>query len=252
MKTYSALSLAVLLVCLSGAAGFCQDDVTISKNRLEELQRKEAELEKLKAEMEKSRGNTEELRKKKEKAEAEREQLQREKQKVEAEKLELQKAKAAAEAHAVAAKPAEQIIARDTPKIETLQPLGKGQVVDAMDLVNHYRAEPAAAAKRYEANRIRVEGEIVALEKPIMMRHFVVSLKSTERDWTVDCLMEPPKDLPVMYTSKKGKELVGSTSSGGAKTVLATVGQRATFEGWCRGLKDQTVTITSARLLGVK
>jgi len=215
-----------------------QDSVTIPKARLEELERKEKELEFLKAELARARGESQ--------------QLQREKTRVETEKRELQQAKIAAEARAASlSAAAEPVIARDTPSLPSLPPLARGAMVDAMDLMNHYRADPGMAAKRYETRRIRVEGVVTAFEKPMFVSHAVIYLQTTERKWKIACRAEPPASYPVVYTAKGGDELVGSTSSG-ARTTLATLGQRVVIEGWCKGLRDQTVTLASCQLISVK
>jgi len=230
----SVLLVSAALVACSLAPA--QENVTVSKSRLEELERKEAELEKLKGELKQ--------------AGTEKAQLQRENAKANKEKQELQKAKDAAEARALAVKPVAQppAIAHDIPGISTLPALAAGQVVDALDLMNHYRAEPAAAAKRYEAGRIRLTGEVVSFDKPMLVQYGVIALKTTEAGWRVACRVEPPANLSTLFTAKNGDELVGAASSG-ARSVLARVGQRVVVEGWCKGLKDQGVTLTSATLI---
>jgi len=214
------------------------DKVTISKSRLEELERKEAELEKLKKEADK--------------AGSERQQLESEQRRLKSEAVELKKAKEAAEARAAAAVAAapsvEPAIQHDTPAIATLPPVQKGEVVDAMDLMNHYRSDAAAAEKRYRGHSIRVQGEVTGFEKPLFVSYYVLYLKTTERSWKVMCRVYPPANYPATFTVKGGEEIVG-TASAGARTTLARVGQKVVVEGRSTGLSDQVVTLSGCTLL---
>jgi len=136
----------VTLVLLSASgilANQADDTVTIPKSRLEELERKEAELEKLKKEANETR--------------AEKQRLESEQRRLKSEATESKKAKEAAETKSAAvAAAAESVIQHDAPALATLPPLQRDEVVDAMDLMNHYRADVVAAAKRYESQPIRV------------------------------------------------------------------------------------------------
>ena len=233
------IPLALLMTAPVPATG-AEQTVTIPKSRLQELERKEAELEKLKGEL-----NT---------AQGQKQELEREKARLQGEQAQLKKDKAAAEAKAAAtaaAAKAEPVIQRDTPPMTTLPPLQKGEVVDAMDLMNHYRADAPAAGKRYGARSIRVQGEVVAFEKPMFFSYYVIYLKTTERNWKVECRVYPPEVYPATFTAKGGDEIVGSTSSG-ARTTLAKVGQKVVLEGRCNGLRDHTVTLSGCTLQSAK
>jgi len=239
MQSHCRFPIVLLLsagLWAGGPLATAQETVLVPKARLEELERKETELEKLKRELGK--------------AVSEKEQRQREQANADKEKRELQKAKEAAEARASVAEKATlpSVIPRNTLAIASLPALADGQVVDAMDLMIHYRTEPAAAAKRYGAGRIRVAGEIVSFDKPLFVSYGVIILGTTERTWRIACRLEPPANLPALFTAKNGDELVGATSAG-ARSVLARVGQRIVIEGWCKGLKDQSVTLTGAKLM---
>ena len=206
------------------------DRVTISKSRLEELERKEAELEKLKKEADK--------------AESGRQQLESEQRRLKSEAVELKKAKEAAVAAAASVAPA---IQHDTPAIATLPPVQKGEVLDAMDLMNHYRSEAAAAGKRYGAQPIRVKGEAVHFEKPGFVRYYLIYLKTTDRNWKVACRVYPPEKYSAVFTAKGGEDLVATTGSG-ARAVIARLGQTIVVEGRCQGLRDQMLNLTGCTL----
>ena len=216
------------------------DKVTISKSRLEELERKEAELEKLKKEADK--------------AESGRQQLESEQRRLKSEAVELKKAKEAAEVRAAAAVAAaasvEPAIQHDTPAIATLPPVQKGEAVDAMDLMNHYRSDAAAAAKRYGAQPIRVKGEAVYFQKPGFVRYYSIYLKTTDRNWKVACRVYPPEKYSAVFPAKGGEDLVATTGSG-ARAVIARLGQTIVVEGRCQGLRDQMVNLTGCTLLAL-
>src|SRR5437868_12706694 len=135
-----ALRLSLLVLMLAGvvrpAKG--QDDVTIPKSRLEELERKEHELERLKAE--KPREDNPALKQ---------------------------------PAEGVPAKPVATAVTQPVPipvgpAMDSLPPIKDGELVEAVDLANHYRQDSPAAVKRYNKRKITLHGEIVAFEKPML------------------------------------------------------------------------------------
>jgi len=238
MKLSCRLLFVLLAAVMQLGGSLAQETVVISKSRLEELERKEAEWKKLKSEVPKAGLEKNELRRNH--AEFEQSPLS---------PVGGTAAKSQSEFGGNAVAPP--AVTRPTPAISTLPPLTPGQVVEANELMSHYRTEPGAAAKRYEANRIRVAGEIVGFEKPMFVRYAIITLKTSERSWRVACRLEPSANLPSLFTARNGDQLVGATSSG-ARSILAIVGQNAIIEGWCRGLKEQSLTLTSATLVSVK
>lgn len=243
MKLMNCFRWLLLAACL--VAPLQAEDVVISKGRLEELERKEKELESLKSELRQSRGEQEKLQREKEKAEAGRQQAEQEKR-------QLSEARAAAEAKAAAAQAvaarAEPVIVHDTPPLASLPPLRKDDVVDAMDLMNHYRADAAAAAQRYGKKRLRLRGVVTGFEKPLFVSPYVILLQSTERSWRVVCQVNPPRELKATFPAKRGETLVGVTTSG-ARLTLLRVGQTVEIEAECRGLKAQNLSLSGGRLM---
>jgi len=217
------------------------DRVTISKSRLEELERKEAELEKLKKEAGK--------------AESERQQLESEQRRLKSEAVELKKAREAAETKAAAAVAAaasvEPSIQHETPAIATLPPLQQNEVVDAMDLMNHYRTDAAAADKRYSAQLIRVRGEAVHFEKPSFVRDYVIYVRTTDSHWRVACRTYPPEKYSALFTAKGGAEIVGMTRDG-ARSTVAKAGQQVIVEGRCKGIDGQIVKLVGCALISAQ
>jgi len=206
------------------AAGRAQETVTIPKARLAELERKEKELQVLQGQFEQTRGEQEQLRRAKEAADA--------------------RAVAAAELVAKT----ESVIVHDTPALTSLPPLKNGEVVDALDLMNHYRADAAGAGKRYGKQRIRVRGVVTGFEKPMFVSHYIIALQSTERNWKLVCYVDPPREFTATYPAQHGELLVGTTGSG-ARITLARVGQTVEIEASPKGLKEQTLTLSGGRLI---
>ena len=119
--------------------------VTIPKARLEELERKEAELKRLKGDLSKARTQTAPIEKPREDGTA---------------KI------TGAPPAGPAAKPAGQPVA-------SLPPLNAGETVEAMDLADHYRADAAAADQRYRKRKLTLRGEVARFEKPMFRRDYI-------------------------------------------------------------------------------
>ena len=209
-----------------------EEMVTIPRARLQELENKEAQFEKLKKELGKSQ--------------AEKEALTSERQRLKAEAEQLKQAKKKAESQVATTPPP--VDQHETPAINSLPPLKKGDVVDAVDLMNHYRTDPVGAKQRYEGHIIRVRGEITSFEKPMFVRPYFIYFRTTERAWKVACRVYPPDQYSAVFTVRGGDDLVGTIGSG-ARVSLASVGQKVVIEGRCAGLRDQTTALNDASLV---
>src|SRR2546422_84127 len=130
-----------LVVVIAGLAlsALAEEMVTIPKSRLQDLERKEAELEKLKAELSKAKG----------------------------ENVQLKRPHAEAVAKIAGAPANEPVVTHVSPPMASLPPLKEGEMVDAVDLANHYRAGAAAADERYRKQKFKVRGEVAGFEKPM-------------------------------------------------------------------------------------
>ena len=244
----STILVSVALLWLA-SPGFTEEEVSIPKSRLEELERKAAELEKLKQELNKSQGEKKQLKQEKEKAEAERLQLQ--KTKDEAEKRAAAQSKVAAEAKAAAAAQMKAPPAYVPPPMASLPPLKEGEVTSAMDLMGHYVADARAAAERYEKKRIAVEGEIIGFSKPMFVRPYKIELKTGDALKKVFCTLNPPAEYRAVYPAKNGMVLVGLTSRQ-AEVTLFKVGQTVVIEGKCTGADDSGVYLSGCVLKSAK
>jgi len=193
-----------------------QETVTISKARLDELLRKEAELEKLKGEVSKTKGENDESKKQHEQDSAK-----------------------------IAAAPAHRIYSG--PPLSSLPPLTDGQTVSAMDLAGHYRSDTPKANQRYRGQRFCVAGEIAAFEKPPFVRPYRIVLNTADPERKVICDFTPPEDFKSVFTTDHGSKLVGQTASG-ARTSIAKIGQAVVIEGKCKGMSGSAIMISNCQM----
>jgi len=206
--------LSAVLLSLAGPMA-AQDSVTVPKSRLEELERKEKELERLKGESPKDNVQTAQP-----------------------------KPKPEPETHAlppVLAPAPEPVIRYSSPALESLPPLQPYDVIDSMDLANYYHADSAAADRRFRKQKIAVRGEIVGFEKPIWKRNYRILLKSPVPGTRVICDLLPPDKCNAIFTTNHGDDLVGMF--GEKRLVLAKVGQKVMVKGECKGPNDSAVMI---------
>jgi len=193
--------------------------VTIPKARLEELERKEAELKRLKGDLSKARTQTAPIEKPREDGTA---------------KI------TGAPPAGPAAKPAGQPVA-------SLPPLNAGETVEAMDLADHYRADAAAADQRYRKRKLTLRGEVARFEKPMFRRDYKLIFKTADREVSVVCDIIPPEAFRAVFTIKNGSELVG-LMPGDARVPIARIGDTVTVEGNCKGLRDSVVLLSGCEL----
>jgi|ERR1044071_1854317 hypothetical protein len=216
-KLLRNLVLVTLIIAAFSVNG--QDTVTIPKSRLEELQRKEAELERLKGDLKDTKGENAKLKK----------QHEEDAVKITA---------------APAAKP---VVTHVSPPMASLPPFKPGETIDAMDLANYYRADANAADQRFRKQVLRVEGEISAFERLPFISDFWILLKTPDRDIRLACEMIPLEKYGSVFTIKHGSELVGQLS-GRNRVPIAKVGDKVIIEGKCRGLSDTTVKLSGCEL----
>ena len=137
------------------------------------------------------------------------------------------------------------------PPVKSLPPLRKDEVLSAETLVGHFRTDTAAAEKRYDKKRIRVEGEISTVYVWPFVRNYTVRLRTSDRNWTVECLFGMPAEFNVIYTAKKGQRVVAETRTG-VQATLAVVGDTVVIEGRCTGMKDDSVTMRECQIVPQK
>jgi len=214
------LLLSSAFCCLRFA--IAQETVTIPKSRLEELERKEAELERLNGPASK---------------------LQRAIQNAKTKKQDEAAAQGSpAETRVSPPAPAQ----RETRSFTSLPPLEKDIVVSASDLGAHYRAHGAGADERYRKRRFKVQGEIVGFEKPALVRNYYILLKTAEPQTRVICDFYPPENFKAVYTINAGSVLVGTLPD--TRVPIAKVGDNVVIEGRCKGLSGGGVKLTTCEM----
>lgn len=191
-----------------------QDNVTVPKSRLEELERKERELERLKGDVSKTNAENAELRQK----------LQQ---------MQTNQVAVPQAAHAV-------------PAVATLPPLQPGDVIDSKDLVAWYRQEPGAADHRFLNQRLTIAGEIAGFEKPLLKRNYRVLLPGTEATTKVICDFYPPDKFNAVMIANHGTELVGII--GETRVPLAKLGERVLIKGLCKGAREANILVSAGEL----
>ena len=220
------LLIAVLLACVALNLS-AQDNVTISKSRLEELERKEAELNKLKGNANKAADENARLKK----------------------QHEIDAAKLAAKppAPVQVAAPA---IARDIPAIDTLPAISHGDIVEALDLSQYYQQDAAGADRRFGKKSFKVRGEVIGFEKKLIARQYHVLLRTVDQNIKLDCEVNPPEAFRSVYPAKEGTELI-ATMPREKNGVLMKVGDTVVISGECTGLRDSRVHMSSCELKSV-
>jgi len=203
---------------LSSSRVAADDNVTVPKSRLEELERKEKELERLKGETNKPVEQNVEVKKEPEKVAP----------------------------RPVQAPPPAPPVSYSSPPLESLPAVQPYDQIESMDLANYYQADSSAADQRFRKQKLVVRGEIVGFEKPIWKRNYRILLKSPVRQTRVICDLLPPDKSSAVFTTNHGEELVALI--GETRIPIAKVGQTALIKGECKGLSDSSVLIMAWNL----
>ena len=214
MKSVKLTSiLLVACLCSTALPVAAQDSVTVSKKRLEELERKEKELQRLKGDLDKTRDENVQLKKENEKA-----ALQ-----------------------SVQVPPAEPLPAHVSPPLESLPGLVPDQIVESMDLANYYHSDKDAADRRFRKQKLTIRGQVVGFEKPLFTRNYRILLKTPMRETKVICDLLPADKWNAVFTAEHGEQLVALIDE--TRVPIARVGQTVTVKGECKGLSDSVITI---------
>jgi hypothetical protein len=211
---------ALALIAVAPAKSLAADEsVTISKSRLEELERKAAELERLKG------SNAPAVK-----------------------APEAKVLPVAAPSQGVSAPPAVAAVARPAVQVPTV-PLAPGEVISCEELAGHYLSNPSAADARYRGKKITVRGRIVAFDKPLFIRNYKILLQTSESAVRVICDIYPPTEYKAVYTTKEGTELVAVISER-ERVHLSRLGDYVTIRGQCTGFKGSAIRLTNCSLQG--
>ena len=224
---FLTLFLGILLAGLALPTA-AQTNVSIPKSRLEELEKKEAELEKL------------------------RNQLNPQKPIQAAQPL-VKTPNASVSAQTPAPAPAAVPVpmpANVSPALSTLPALKEGEVVSAIDLANHYQQDRVAADQRYCKRSFAVQGEIERFEKRAFARSYSLIMKTGGSNLKVVCEVYPPEPYTAVYTATHGTEVVGMY--GDQKKVIARAEAIAIARGECKGLEHSEIVIKGCALKSVR
>lgn len=217
-----AIWLAVSLILLLATPAFAADAASAETD----LKRKQEEVERLKRELDKAQTDLN-------KTQSDLKKLEKENERLRKEKTVLPPPAKAPAAPAQPVKP-----------IATLPPLGSDELVEVAEWVGHFRADPAAAAQRYDKKIIRLQGEIAGFDAQMLGRTYEVLLVSPDPALRVVCKFSYlEQDWRSVYTQDRGRKLVRTSQRGGEK-VLLEVGQTVTFKGRCLGLKKDELVLS--------
>lgn len=211
MKSATFVGIALAVGALARLApALAEEMVTIPKARLDELERKAAELDKLKAEQRAAES-------------------------------------APGRARAPGGPPVVKPARPAGPPVATLPPLREDEVVAAEDLAAHYAENPAAADQRYRHRPLRVRGVVAALEKPWAVRPYTVVLETGDPHWKVVGSVQPPTEFKAVFTVRRGEQMVG-LSRAKTRVPLVSVGDTVVLEGRCKGGRDREILLTGCGL----
>jgi len=138
--------------------------------------------------------------------------------------------------------------AKPVPAVATLPPLESGAVVDAADLTEHFRADPAKAGERYRKKTFRVKGEVTRFGAKILVRYYEVILQTPEKSATVVCTFNYLDRYRAVYTKDSGEVLVGVVGER-TEIPLLKVGDRVEIEGTCEGLDGRKIAFHRCRVV---
>jgi hypothetical protein len=204
---------SVVLACASSA--LAQDTVTIPKSRLEELERKEAELQRLKQSATNAPAGA----------------------------VPTPYNPATTATTMPGGRLPTPVPTHVSPPAASLPPLTEGEIVDALDIANQYFADAPSSDKRYRGQKIVVRGEIIGFEKPMFVRNYKVVLSGPDRSTKVVCDLITPRKYSAAYTIDHGNQIVGQF--GENRETFGRVGQVVLVHGRCKGWKDSSVLITA-------
>lgn len=227
----AGLAMLVLLLSLAGRPLVAQDNVTIPKSRLEELERKEKELEQLKGESNSNKGDLNNSAK---------ENLP---QKPESETKQESRKTVLPTPATPAAAPVATIVSPPFASLAAFQPY---ETVESMDLANYYHTDPNGADHRFHKQKLTVRGEIVGFEKPLYKSNYRIVLKTLAGQAKVICDFLPPDNWNAVFTTNHGDELVARAGAG--RVPIAKVGQTALIKGECKGRSESAILILAREL----
>ncbi len=132
--------------------------------------------------------------------------------------------------------------------VAELPALNPDDTLDATELVQQFKNDPAGADRRYQGKTLRVQGVIERFEPKLFLRKYEVLLESPERFLRVVATFDYPDDYRTVYTTQRGQTLVGKPAENKV-AILMRAGQTVVLQGKCKGGRDADISFTGCRLI---
>lgn len=129
-----------------------------------------------------------------------------------------------------------------------LPPVKPDEVIDAVELVQQFKNDPAGADRRYRKKKFRVRGVVDRFEPVMFVRKYDVLLESPDRWVRVVASFDYPTDYRSVYAVQRGAVLVGKPAENKEVTLLKA-GQTIVLQGTCKGARDAGVVMTGCELV---
>ena len=134
-----------------------------------------------------------------------------------------------------------------TPPLPEVPPVTPDTVISVNDLVTYFAQNPEAAKERFYRKTFAIRGVVTDFRKPLFLGTYDVNFRLPNQPLHVNCLFRPPPEFTRFYVSESGEEMVGHTYN--ARTVFARVGAELTIRGYCEGVKDGYVRLGGCQYL---
>ena len=141
----------------------------------------------------------------------------------------------------------EPALTKPLPHIDSLPPLAPDETVSAIDLAEHYLANPSAADKRYRNKSFKIQGEALTFHKRLFMTPYKIVLKTAGRDIVIICEVNPPQQYKATFPANNASEL-DAIQLDDSKITVVKAGQKVLLSGKCKGLKGSVVEMSGCEL----
>jgi hypothetical protein len=144
---------------------------------------------------------------------------------------------------------AEPVVAPAGRSVADLPPLNPDEILDATDLVEQFKSDPAGAERRYRKKKLRVRGVIERFEPVLFVRKYDVLLESPDRFIRVVASFDYPNDCRAVYATHRGQTLIGKPAEN-KEVTLMQAGQAIVLQGTCKGVHDAGIVFTGCAVAG--
>ncbi len=134
-----------------------------------------------------------------------------------------------------------------TPPLGDQPAITPDTVVTVNDLVTWYATQPEEAKKRFDKKTFSVRGIATDFRKPLFLSSYDVNFRLPNQSLYVNCMFRPPEEFRSYYVSRSGEEMIGETYN--ARTVFARVGADLTVRGYCEGVQDGYVRLGNCQYM---